>query len=98
MMYNIRIFSERIMWNNTTSCGLCNFPKLIQIHENKNTLKTYKIRASRCFCLWASGIGRGLERYRQGFVASRLRGGGKCGVCRLQGMQILVLADEVMKK
>ena len=59
--------------------------ELIQIHENKNTLKTYKIRASRCFCLWASGIGRGLERYRQGFVASRLRGGANVGyaVCRV---------------
>ena len=33
MMYNIRIFSERIMWNNTTSCGLCNFPKLIQNND-----------------------------------------------------------------
>ena len=33
MMYNIRIFSERITWNNTTSCGLCNFPKLIQNND-----------------------------------------------------------------
>ena len=33
MMYNIRIFSEQITWSNTTSCGLCNFPKLIQNND-----------------------------------------------------------------
>ena len=49
MMYNIRIFSERIMWNNTTSCGLCNFPKLIQCPWMVDLRRASVDKASRCF-------------------------------------------------
>ena len=44
MMYNIHIFSEQITWNNTTSCGLCNFPKLIQVNGREKSPKSLDIK------------------------------------------------------
>ena len=50
MIYNIHIFSDWITWNDTISCALCNFPKLIQSYTTENPSEVLKIWASEGVC------------------------------------------------